>query len=300
MNSLKSLLLASALSVAVMHAQTPPSVSVTVTPVGATTPVPVAPPVLTSSVAPAASSAPAAPVTTAAPVPAVAGAPAAVSAGTDLQISDWGVIGDKAKAFGPKLDGGKVLFSGEGFGIKGKALAGYFPKTELKDGQTLRFSSDVQFSGVAGTGAFRFGIFQKRSRDHARGWLGYSAYSGYDKAFPKGSLLARLAGNDGNFDGLKDLKGVDAARVLGESPVLKNIKDGIYSVTIEVKKVGATMECKASMAPKDDPANPIATYAAVDASPATPTFDAIGIVTHEVLSTDQLELSNVTLKLIGP
>lgn len=228
-------------------------------------------------------------------------APAAapVAAGVDLPIGDWSVIGDKTKAFGPKIEAGKIIFTGEGFGIKGKSLAGYFAKTELKDGQTLVFNADVQFSGVAGTGNFRFGIFQKKSRDHARGWLGYSAYSGYDKAFPKGCLLARLAGNDGSFDGLKDLKGVEAARILGESPAIKNIKDGCYSVTIEVKKVGSTMEFKGSMSSKGDPANPIATYSAVDASPVTPSFDAIGFSSHEVLSADSLELSNVSLKLIG-
>ena len=36
-----------------------------------------------------------------------------------LAISGWAVIGDKAKAFGPKEEGGKILFSGADFGKKG-------------------------------------------------------------------------------------------------------------------------------------------------------------------------------------
>ena len=102
--------------------------------------------------------------------PAPVTAPAATS--KPLAISGWAVIGDKAKAFGPKEEGGKIIFSGADFGKKGRSFAGYFMKTILADGQTLSFKSDIQFSGVSTVGAFRYGIFQKRSPDHTRGWLG--------------------------------------------------------------------------------------------------------------------------------
>ena len=56
--------------------------------------------------------------------PAPVAAPAVVS--KPLAISGWAVFGDKTKAFGPKEEGGKILFTGADFGKKGKSIAGYF------------------------------------------------------------------------------------------------------------------------------------------------------------------------------
>jgi hypothetical protein len=231
--------------------------------------------------------------------PAPVAAPAVTS--KPLAISGWAVIGDKAKAFGPKEEGGKILFTGPDFGKKGRSFAGYFGKTILADGQTLSFKSDIQFSGVATVGAFRYGIFQKRSPDHTRGWLGYCFYAGFRPDMPKGNLLARLPENNGSFDGLKDDKGADTARSLGEvisGP--KSIKDGLYTLTIDVKKVGANMEVKSMLISELDPTVPAVSYSGIDNQPATPSFDALGFVTHEVLSVDSVELSNVSLNLVGP
>ena len=129
------------------------------------------------------------------------------SAGTDLPVSGWCVVGSKDTKFGPTEEGGKVVFGGEGFGAKGRNLAAYFPATELGEGQTLELKGTVRLMGVAGTGNFRYGLFKKRSRDHSRGWLGYCAYAGFDKAFPSGALLARLKDNDADFSGMKGAKG---------------------------------------------------------------------------------------------
>ena len=239
------------------------------------------------------------PPATAAPTPAVA--PAAAPASRALTISGWSVFGDKNKAFGPKEEGGKILFSGADFGKKGKALAGYFEKTILGDGQTLSFKSNVQFAGVSSVGAFRYGIFQKRSRDHTRGWLGYCFYAGFRPDMPKGNVLARLLENNGPFDGVKDDQGVETARSLGEAiSGPKSIKDGVYTLTIDVKKVGANMEVKSTMVSQLDPSTPVVSYAATDSQPATPSFDAVGFVTHEVLSADSIEFSDVSLNLVGP
>ncbi|HBZ85261.1 MAG TPA: hypothetical protein DEO44_05960, partial [Verrucomicrobia subdivision 6 bacterium] len=50
--------------------------------------------------------------------------PASVaSAGTDLPVSGWCVVGSKDTKFGPTEEGGKVVFGGEGFGAKGRNLA---------------------------------------------------------------------------------------------------------------------------------------------------------------------------------
>lgn len=218
-----------------------------------------------------------------------------------MAILGWAVIGDKTKAFGPKEEGGKILFTGADFGKKGKSFAGYFEKTILGDGQTLSFKSNVQFAGVNTVGAFRYGIFQKRSRDHNRGWLGYCFYAGFRPDMPKGMLLTRLPENNGSFDGLKDDKGADTARSLGEAiSGPKSIKDGLYTLTIDVKKVGANMEVKSSMISQLDPSAPVVSYSATDTQPATPSFDAVGFVTHEVLSVDSVEFSDVLLNLVGP
>jgi hypothetical protein len=218
-----------------------------------------------------------------------------------LAISGWAVIGDKTKAFGPKEEGGKILFTGADFGKKGKSFAGYFDKTILGEGQTLSFKSNVQFAGVNTVGAFRYGIFQKRSKDHARGWLGYCFYAGFRPDMPKGMLLARLPENNGSFDGLKDDKGADTARSLGEAiSGPKTIKDGLYTLTIDVKKSGANMEEKSMLVSELDPTIPAVSYSGIDNQPATPCFDALGFVTHEVLSADSIEFSNVSLNLVGP
>lgn len=237
----------------------------------------------------------------AAPTPAAAPAPAAAPSSKALTISGWSVFGDKTKAFGPKEEAGKILFSGADFGKKGKAFAGYFDKTVLGDGQTLSFKSNVQFAGVSTVGAFRYGIFQKRSRDHTRGWLGYCFYAGFRPDMPKGNILARLPDNNGPFDGLKDDKGTETARSLGEAVSgPKTIKDGVYTLTIDVKKVGANMEVKSTMISQLDPSAPAVSYSATDTQPATPSFDAVGFVTHEVLSADSVEFSEVSLNLVGP
>jgi len=210
------------------------------------------------------------------------------------------VMGDKTKAFGPKEEGGKILFSGVDFGKKGKSFAGYFEKTILGEGQTLSFKSNIQFAGVGTVGAFRYGIFQKRSKDHNRGWLGYCFYAGFRPDMPKGNLLARLPENNGSFDGLKDDKGAETARSLGEAiSGPKSIKDGLYTLTIDVKKSGVNMEVKSMLVSELDP-TPAVSYSGIDNQPATPCFDALGFVTHEVLSVDSIEFSNVSLNLVGP
>jgi hypothetical protein len=118
---------------------------------------------------------------------------------------------------------------------------------------------------------------------------------------PKGNVLARLPENMGAFDGLKDDKGMETARSIGEAVSgPKSIKDGVYILTIDVKKVGANMEVKSSMISQLDPTAPVVSYVATDTQPATPSFDAVGFVTHEVLSADSVEFSDVSLNLVGP
>ena len=223
------------------------------------------------------------------------------SQGVSLPLSGWALIGAKDQTLGPKEEGGKVSFGGEGFGAKGKSMAAFFPKTELGVGQTLRFKAAVRFTGVAGTGNFRYGIFQKRSKDHSKKWLGYCAYAGLDKAFPKGNLLARLPDNDGDFSGMKGSKGEETARSLGESGTgIKTIKDGGYLILMELKRDATGIEVKANMNGSADLAVPMVSYSARDDQPATTSFDAVGFVTHDVLSTDSIEFSDVSLNLVGP
>jgi len=209
-----------------------------------------------------------------------------------VNITDWMVIGDKAKTYGPQQDGGRVTFSGPGFGDKGKSEAAFFPKIELAEGETLELSAKVAFTGVSGMGNFRFGVYQKRSRDHTRGWLGYTAYAGIDKKFPKGGLFATEPANDEPYDKA-------TSRVLGESTVpFRNIKDGAYFLNMTLKMSNGQIECNASMSPEATPGVAIAEYSGVDSQPATNSFDALGFSTHELLSADTFELSDVSVKLL--
>jgi len=208
-----------------------------------------------------------------------------------VAISEWMVIGDKTKAFGPQQDGGHITFTGPGFGDKGKNEAAFFPKIEMAEGDTLELSAKVTFTGVSGMGNFRFGVYQKRSKDHSRGWLGYTAYTGIDKKFPKGGLFASEPGNDEGYDKA-------TTRVLGESTVsLRNIKDGPYLLSMTLKLANGQMECHAMMVPEATPGVAIADYSGVDNQPATLAFDALGFSTHELLSADTFELSDVSVKL---
>jgi len=296
-----ALVVLSVLSTMPIMAQSNPPAMITTNPVaGVPTTTPATPGAGTVSVTLTPVGAPSPETTVPAPV---ASATSATPAVTTL-LSGWGVFNDKTKAFGPKEEGGKILFSGEGFGTKGKNFAAYFDKVTLAEGQTLRFSADVQFTGISGTGQFRYGIFKKNSVDHPRGWMGYCAYSGYEKLFPKGALLARNDSNDVTFDSIKDKAkdGTEAigATVIGESLCgVSSFKEGIvYNIEMVLKHVGSTIECKTSVTPKGDPAaKPIVSYAAVDATPKTTTFDAIGFTSREVLSADTVEFSNVTLQL---
>lgn len=215
--------------------------------------------------------------------------PAAV---TLIPISGWMIIADKTKTYGPKEENGTITFSGPGYGDKGKNGAGYFAKTELPEGSSLEFSANVTFAGVSGMGNFRFGLFQKKSKDHSRGWVGYCAYAGIDKKFPKGGLFASEASNDTGFDAA-------TSRVLGESLVpFKNIKDGSYNLNMKLTRTGASIELQASLVPEADPATPAVRYAGTDSSPASFTFDAFGFSTHELLSADSIQFSKISLKLV--
>lgn len=210
-----------------------------------------------------------------------------------ISITDWAVIGDKDKAFGPTQDGGRITFTGPAFGDKGRSEAAFFPKTDLAEGETLELNAKVSFTGVSGMGNFRFGIYQMRSRDHSRGWLGYTAYAGIDKKFPKGGLFASEPGNDESYDKA-------TSRVLGESTVpFRNIKDDVYFLNMTLQRSNGQIEVSASLSPEATPGVPIAQYSGVDSQPATSTFDALGFNTHELLSSDTFELSDISLKLLS-
>lgn len=216
------------------------------------------------------------------------------ASGKPLPVSGWIVISDKTGAFGPKEEAGKIVFGGEGFGDKGKNEGAFFPKTELAEGDSLELSAKVTFSGVSGTGNFRFGIYQKRSKDHPRGWMGYTAYAGIDKKFPKGGLFASEAGNDINFD-------TSTNNALAESGVpIKNVKDGTYQISMKLTRTAAGIDCEASMTVDGDPNAVFLAYTGSDASPASSSFDALGFSTHQVLSADSIAFSDVSVSLNTP
>ena len=233
------------------------------------------------------------------PTPNLAATPAVAPNSKTLAVTGWSAIGNKT--FVPKEEGGKILFTEPDFGKKGKSLAAYFDKTDLADGQTLKFKANLRFTGVSSTGNFRYGIFKKRSKDHSRGWLGYCAYAGFDKNFPKGNLIARLPENDGAFDGVRDGEDRPTALVIGvTSAGPKTLKDGVYVMEMAIHRAEANLECTASMAPQGEMGNPAVKYSGKDEKPATMSFDALGFVTHQVLSADSLEFSEVSVTLETP
>jgi hypothetical protein len=100
---------------------------------------------------------------------------------------------------------------------------------------------------------------------------------------------------------MKDAKAQETARNLGDSLTgVKTIKDGAYVVVLSLKKSGGAIEIESSMDGAGDVPTPMVRYSAKDSTPATSSFDALGFVTHEALSSDSVEFSEVTVKLQGP
>jgi hypothetical protein len=100
---------------------------------------------------------------------------------------------------------------------------------------------------------------------------------------------------------MKDAKGQEAARNIGDSLTgIRTVKDGAYVVELSLKKSGGAIEIESSMDGVGDVPTPMVRYSAKDSTPATSSFDALGFMTHEVLSTDSIEFSDVTVKWVGP
>lgn len=217
---------------------------------------------------------------------------------SSLPLSGWGVVGDRAGKWTPTEAEGRVVFSAEGFGEKGKFPAASFPKTELRDGQKLELSAKVAFKGVSGTGNFRFGIFLKRSKDHARGWLGYCAIAGLEKSLPTGGLYARLPGNESTFDSLQDEKPETSPRLLAQaSGSIQNIRNETYRLTMVLIRTGKDIACTARLVSVVEGAYPAVEYSALDQQPGTYVFDTLGFNSRQVLSADVLEFSEVSVTI---
>jgi len=71
-------------------------------------------------------------------------------------------------------------------------------------------------------------------------------------------------------------------------------------VVMSLKKTGGAIEIESSMDGAGDVPTPMVRYSAKDSEPTTSGFDALGFVTHEVLSADSVEFSDVSLNLVGP
>jgi hypothetical protein len=77
-----------------------------------------------------------------------------------------------------------------------------------------------------------------------------------------------------------------------------NLLQGYFTTTLVYRIANGQIEVSASVSPEATPGVPIAQYSGVDSQPATSTFDALGFNTHELLSSDTFELSDVSLKLL--
>jgi hypothetical protein len=216
---------------------------------------------------------------------------------TRLPLSDWMNMGDEK--FGPTENSGAIVFSGERFAEKGRGIAAFFSETALSEGKPLTVTARVTFSGVLYFGLFKFGLFQSASRTKDLGWVGYCAFAGSDKFFPKGGLFASEAGNKKYF-------GSQTEKIIAESTTpqrsskderfLFNIKDEEYLVQMSLTLLsGNKIACKFEMAPESNPSNPIASYEGVDEAPSTTTFDALGFAFHQGLSTDSVEFRDVVV-----
>jgi hypothetical protein len=216
-----------------------------------------------------------------------------------LPVSDWMNMGDKK--FGPTDRSGYIVFSGEGFADKGRGIAAFFPETKLTEGNALSVSARVTFSGVHYFGLFKFGLFQSASRTKDAGWVGYCAFAGSEKFYPKGGLFASELGNKNYFGSQTDkiiAESTTPQRKIKDDRFLFNVKDEEYVIQMSLTLLsGNKIACKFEMAPETSLDMPIASYEGVDDAPSTTTFDALGFACHQGLSVDSLEFRDVIVKV---
>ncbi len=216
-----------------------------------------------------------------------------------LPVADWTCMGDKEKKIGPTEGSDAMTFSGEGLG--GRSIAVFFPETTLTEGKSLTVTARVTFSGVFYFGSFKFGLFQSASRTKNDGWVGYCAFAGSDRFFPKGGLFASEAGNKKYFGAQTEkiiAESTTPERASKEERFLFNVKDAEYLVQMSLTLlIGNKIACKFEMAPENNPDNPIASYDGMDDAPSTTTFDALGFTSHPLLSPDSMEFRDVVVEL---
>jgi len=220
---------------------------------------------------------------------------------TRLPVSEWTCMGDQDKKFGPTVNGDAISFSGEGFQDKGRGIAAFFPETTLTEGQSLTVTARVTFSGVHSFGLFKFGIFQSASRTKDAGWVGYCAFAGSEKSFPKGGLFASEAGNKKYFGSQTEniiAESTTPQRASKDERFLFNVKDEEYLVQMSLTQLsGNKIACKFDMAPESNPNKPLASYEGVDETPGSTSFDALGFAFHQGLSTDSVEFRDVVVEV---
>ena len=225
----------------------------------------------------------------------------ASAAPTRLPVSEWTCMGHEDKKFGPTVSGDAISFSGEGFQDKGRGIAAFFPETTLAEGQSLTVTARVTFSGVHSFGLFKFGIFQSASRTKDAGWVGYCAFAGSEKFFPKGGLFASEAGNKNYFGSQTEniiAESTTPQRASKDERFLFNIKDEEYLLHMSLTRLsGNRIACKFDMAPESDPNKPLASYEGVDEAPSSTSFDALGFAFHQALSADSVEFRDVVVKV---
>ena len=225
----------------------------------------------------------------------------ASAAPTRLPVSDWTCMGHEDKKFGPTVSGDAISFSGEGFQDKGRGIAAFFPETTLAEGQSLTVTARVTFSGVHSFGLFKFGIFQSASRTKDAGWVGYCAFAGSEKFFPKGGLFASEAGNKNYFGSPTEniiAESTTPQRSSKDERFLFNVKEEEYFIQMSLTQLsGNKIACKFEMAPEKSPDEPLASYEGVDEVPSATGFDALGFAFHQGLSTDSVEFRDVVVEV---
>lgn len=225
----------------------------------------------------------------------------ASAAPTRLPVSEWTCMGDQDKKFGPTVSGDTISFSGEEFQDKGRGIAAFFPDTILAEGQSLTVTARVTFSGVHSFGLFKFGVFQSASRAKDAGWVGYCAFAGSEKSFPRGGLFASEAGNKSYFGSQTEniiAESTTPQRESADERFLFNIKDKEYLVQMSITHLsGNKIACKFDMAPESDPGKALASYEGVDEAPSSTSFDALGFAFHQGLSTDSVEFRDVVVEI---
>jgi hypothetical protein len=162
--------------------------------------------------------------------------------------------------------------------------------TLAADGDSITLSGTVTLTGISASFQnFRFGLFDRRGRTDANGWLGY--FTSNSSGTNSGQIRERTAGNTdlyvGNTGSVSITTTVD--------PQNDPIADGLYNLSLTLKREAGAYRISASLdgGPGGNFSNVWTVNSRTPVAGDIFRFDAVGILLGNGLNADRAAFSNM-------